>query len=124
MVAIIGILAAVGIVAYNGYVSSTKQKSVENALMQLSLGQTEYYSDNSTYYGSSGGGTCTSNAASSDAVEDALVDKAELFATEVGFNVCAVQNSAALYFLIAKETGGTCEIKLTGNTQSITRTNC
>ena len=52
------------------------------------------------------------------------MDKAELFATEVGFNVCAVQNSSALYFLIAKETGGTCEIKLTGNTQSITRTNC
>ena len=36
MVAIIGILAAVGIVAYTGYVSSTKQKSVENALMQAS----------------------------------------------------------------------------------------
>ena len=123
VVAIIGILAAVGIVAYNGYVSSTKQKSVENALMQLSLGQTEYYSDNSTYYGTSGS-TCTPSASTSDAVEDALVDKAELFATEVGFNVCAVQNSPALYFLIAKETGGTCEIKLTGNTQSITRTNC
>ena len=124
VVAIIGILAAVGIVAYNGYISSTKKKSVENALMQLSLGQTEYYSDNSTYYGSSGGGTCTSNAASSDAVEDALVGKTELFTTEVGYNVCAVQDSAALYFLIAKETNGTCEIKLTGSTQSISRTNC
>ena len=82
MVAIIGILAAVGIVAYNGYISSTKKKSVENALMQLSLGQTEYYSDNSTYYGTSGS-TCTPSASTSDAVEDALVDKAELFATEV-----------------------------------------
>ena len=51
VVALIGILAAIGVVAYSGYVDGTKRKSAENAMMQLSLAQTEYYSENSTYYG-------------------------------------------------------------------------
>ena len=49
VVAIIGILGAVGIISYTGYVSSTKKKSAENAMMQLSLAQTEYYTENSIY---------------------------------------------------------------------------
>ena len=54
VVAIIGILAAVGIVAYSGYVEASKKKSAENIMMQISLAQTEYYSDNSTYYNTPG----------------------------------------------------------------------
>ena len=50
VVAILGIIAAVGIVSYNGYVSSAKKKSAENVMQQISLGQTEYYSDNGMYY--------------------------------------------------------------------------
>ena len=50
VVAIIGILSGIGIVSYNGYVSGTKQKSAENAMQQISLAQTEYYSDNNEYY--------------------------------------------------------------------------
>ena len=56
VVAIIGIIAGVGIVAYSGYTTHLKKKSAENALMQLSLAQTEYYSDNS-YYGAGAGST-------------------------------------------------------------------
>ena len=44
VVAILGIVSAIGIIGYSGYVSSSKKKAVENGLMQLSLGQTEYYS--------------------------------------------------------------------------------
>ena len=50
VVAILGIIAAIGISSYSGYVSATKKKSVENAMMQMSLGQTEYYSNNGYYY--------------------------------------------------------------------------
>ena len=42
VVAILGIIAAVGIVSYSGYVEGAKKKSVENVLQQISLGQTEY----------------------------------------------------------------------------------
>ena len=121
VVAILGIVAAIGTVAYSGYVSSSKKKSAENALMQLSLEQTEYYSDNSSYYGASGG-TCIPSKTTSDTVETALVSGAELFSKDLGYNVCAVTNATALYFLIA--TDGKCTITLTGNTQKFTRTGC
>ena len=42
VVAILGILAAVAIVSYSGYVEGAKKKSVENVLQQISLGQTGF----------------------------------------------------------------------------------
>ena len=124
VVAILGIVSAIGIIGYSGYVSSSKKKAVENGLMQLSLGQTEYYSDNSAYYGSAAGTTCTPSSTTTTTVQTKLVGGAEIFSSDLGYSVCAVTNAAAFYFLVAKENGGNCEIKLTGNTQSITRTNC
>mgnify|MGYP001293704088 FL=1 len=125
VVAIIGILAGVGIVAYTGYIDTTKRKSAENALMQLALGQTEYYSDNSEYYGTGAGSTCSPSSTSTTGVLTALVDGADLFSEEVGYNVCAVTNTTSLYFLVAKETNGTCKITFNGSKGSIvSRDNC
>ena len=50
VVAIIGILAAVGTISYTGYISGTKQKSIENAMQQISLAQTEEYSNAGEYH--------------------------------------------------------------------------
>ena len=50
VVAILGILSAVGIVSYNGYVSSAERKSAENLMQQISLAQSEHLSDNGIYY--------------------------------------------------------------------------
>ena len=49
VVAIIGILAAVGITSYSGYVNNAKIKNAENTLLQLSLAQTEFFSDNRSF---------------------------------------------------------------------------
>ena len=116
VVAILGIIATIGIVGYSGYVSASKKKAVENALMQLSLAQTEYYSDNSAYYGSAAGTTCTPSTTTTSTVQSKLVGGKDLFNSDLGYNVCAVTNATALYYLVAKESGGTCEIKLVGNT--------
>ena len=43
VVAIIGILAAIGSLSYQGYVSNAKQKSAKNVLMKAGLGQMEHY---------------------------------------------------------------------------------
>ena len=43
VVAILGIISAIGISSYSGYVSGTKKKSVENAMLQMNLAQTEFY---------------------------------------------------------------------------------
>ena len=124
VVAILGIIATIGIVGYSGYVSASKKKAVENALMQLSLAQTEYYSDNSAYYGSAPGTTCTPSTTTTSTVQSKLVGGKDLFNSDLGYNVCAVTNATALYYLVAKESGGTCEIKLVGNTQKVNKTNC
>ena len=50
VVAILGILSAVGVVSYNGYVSSAQRKSAENLMQQIALAQSEHLSDNGTYY--------------------------------------------------------------------------
>ena len=46
VVAIIGIISAIGVVSYNGYVRSAQISSATNMLQRLSLGQTEFFTDN------------------------------------------------------------------------------
>ena len=46
VVAIIGTISAIGVVSYNGYVRNAQISSATNMLQQLSLGQTEFFTDN------------------------------------------------------------------------------
>ena len=50
VIAIIGVLSAVGTLTYQGYIAGTKKKTAKNAMMQIALGQTEYYSNEGKYY--------------------------------------------------------------------------
>ena len=50
VVAILGILSAVSVITYNGYVSGTKEKSIKNMMQQVSLAQTEELSNSGNYY--------------------------------------------------------------------------
>ena len=50
VVAIIGILAGVGIPMYNGHIKNTKESTAQNNLRAISLMEASYYSDNNTYY--------------------------------------------------------------------------
>ena len=50
VVAIIGILAAVGTITYSGYIAGTKKVSAKNIMQQISLAQTEEYSNTGGYY--------------------------------------------------------------------------
>ena len=98
VVAILGIIAAIGISSYNGYVAGTKQKSVENAMMQMSLGQTEYYSDNGSYYTKS----CPASDSTSSAIEADLLGGTDSINDELGYNICIDQDGSS-YKIIAKE---------------------
>ena len=50
VVAILGILSSVGVISYNGYVTSAKKKTAENILQQVSLAQLEYFTNTGEYY--------------------------------------------------------------------------
>ena len=122
VVAILGIIAAVGIVSYNGYVSSAKKKSAENVMQQISLGQTEYYSDNGMYYRNSTGTSCTATSTTSTAIETNLLGGADNITTEMGFELC-ISNDATNYRVVAQEIGGNCKIEMSA-IGTFTRTNC
>ncbi len=119
VVAIIGILSAVGIVSYNGYVSGTKQKSAENVMQQISLAQTEYYSDNSEYFTGSEGDSCSpdigvppSTGASSIAIEDALFGGGDVITKEAGYDMCIAKVGTSY---IVTATNGDKTLTMTAN---------
>ena len=101
VVAIIGILAAIGTVAYSGYVSSAKKKSAQNIMLQISLGQVEYHSDFGDYYGDSAS-TCTPDGPSSDETEKELLGGADSINEDMGYYMCVVKSSSD-YKIIAEE---------------------
>ena len=125
VVAILGIIAAIGTVAYSGYVSSAKKKSAQNIMLQISLGQVEYHSDNGEYWGSSGG-TCTPNATTSAEIEKELLGGADSINEDMGYYMCVVTSSSD-YKIIAEEnvTGGSkCKMEMPKSTKITHNANC
>ena len=124
VVAIVGILAGIGIVSYNGYVDSSKKKSAQNIMMQIALAQTEYYSDYSEYYKTHSGATCAPDSGSSGNIEKYLLSGADLITDEIGFEMCIVLASAPKNFkIVGKQTLSNCTITVDGN-QTVARDNC
>ena len=50
VVAIIGTLAAIGTIAYNGYIGGAKKNAATNAMQQIGLQEQEYDSVNGSYF--------------------------------------------------------------------------
>ena len=50
VVAIIGILAGVGIPMYNGYIKDSKESVAQNNLRAIALMETDYFSENNNFY--------------------------------------------------------------------------
>ena len=87
VVAILGIISAIGIVSYSGYVDATKRKSAENIMMQISLAQSEYYSDYDRYYYTTG---CKidDSSESSNEIEKNLLGEADVIVEKTGYEFC------------------------------------
>ena len=107
VVAIIGILSSISVVSYNGYLSATKKKSAENVMQQISLAQTEYYSDNGEYFTGDEDRSCTpdtgvppSTGTSSIEIEDALFGGGDVITKEAGYDMCIVKDGTS-YIVIA-----------------------
>ena len=112
VVAIIGILSSIGVVSYNGYVSGTKQKSAENVMQQISLAQTEYYSDNGEYHTGTEIGTCTPDSDTSDEIEDALFGGGDVITKEAGYDMCIAADGTSY---IVTATNGDKKLTMTAN---------
>jgi len=125
VVAIIGILSAAGVLSYKGYVSGTKQKSTENAMLQISLAETEEYSNGGEYFVQAEGGACTPSEDDSDEIEKELFGGGDIIPTSNGYEIC-VAASGNSYVIVAEEQksgADKCTITLTAN-GTWTRSNC
>ena len=98
VVAIIGILSAAGIITYNGYISGTKQTSAENTMQQISLAQTEYYSNSGEYH--TDGDTCMPTGKTSVDIETKLFDGGDVITKEAGYEMC-IQSDGTTYLVKA-----------------------
>jgi prepilin-type N-terminal cleavage/methylation domain-containing protein len=71
VVAIIGILSAIGTLSYQGYVEGARKSAAQNAMQQIALMQTEHYSNTGGYYGNP---TCTPSADGTSEINTTLFD--------------------------------------------------
>ena len=111
VVAIIGILSGIGVVSYKGYVSGTKQKSAENAMQQISLAQTEEYSNAGEYHTST---TCGDpSETSSDDIETELFGGGDIIAEESGYDMCIAADGTS-YKIIASNGDKTITLSANG----------
>ena len=91
-------------------------------MQQISLGQTEYYSDNGMYYLNNSGTSCSPNNTTSSQIETNLLGGADAITPDMGYNLC-ISNDASNYKVIAVETSGSCEISMTAM-GAFSRLNC
>ena len=132
VVAILGVVAAIGTVSYSGYVSSTERKSAENLMRQVALGQTEFYSENGIYFSNTGCGAATATVAHSKEIEsDLLGDSKSIIDSNkneanAGYLICVKDDNTSKYIVYAiekdddKSQAGDCKLSLDGN-GSLTR---
>ena len=101
VVAILGLLSAVGIISYQGYISGTKQKSAENTMQQIALAQTEYYSNSGEYYMQ--GDTCDPTEENSNLIEEYLFGDGDVISKETGYEMCIQSDPGGTPYLVKAE---------------------
>ena len=100
VVVILGILSAIGLVQYNGYISGTKQKSAENTMQQISLAQTEEYANSGEYY--TQGDDCETTEENSDLIETNLFGGGDVITKEAGYEMC-IEPDGTTYLVKASD---------------------
>ena len=112
VIAIIGILSAVGLVSYKGYVGASKTSAVKSAMQTISLAQSEYYSNEGSYYIQEEDGICVMNSTTSNNIETNLMGGGDVIAENVGYEMCT-ETSGGGYLIRASD--GTTTITLDYN---------
>ena len=109
VIAIIGIISAVGVVSYTGYVVAARKSSAENAMMQIALAQTEYYSNIGQYFATTS--TCTPETSKS--IENILFDEGDIITAESGYQMCIVLEGSS-YKITAISSRDECTLTMSG----------
>ena len=116
VVAIIGILSAVGVVSYSGYISGAKEKSAKNVMLQISLAQTEEYSNSGSYY-TQADSSCTPTSSTSSDIETTLFGGGDQIPKGMGYEICIASTGSSNFNIIAEEikSSEACQLTLSRN---------
>ena len=102
-VAIIGILAATSILAYNGYISASKKTTVKSLMQTISLAESEWYADTGSYYVNSESSTCDATKASIGELNSTLFDDEDVIPDDLGWGVCVASAGGGGSFQVFAE---------------------
>ena len=102
VVAIIGIISAIGVVTYNGYISGTKEKSAKNIMQQISLAQTEEFSNTGNYY-TQETDSCTPSETTTNDIETILFGGGDQIGEDIGYLMCIASKGTSNYDIVAEE---------------------
>jgi prepilin-type N-terminal cleavage/methylation domain-containing protein len=97
-VAILGILSAIAIPRYQGYVDTSRVNVVQNNLRTIYLQQQEYMQRNNEYY--STGASCTNATA---AINTNLFSGQQMLNNDNGFFYCITQATTSDFLATARE---------------------
>ncbi len=123
VVAILGVLSAVGVIAFGTYTTSTKMSAASNTMQQISLAQTEYFSDSDEYFNNGSNSTCTPTQTTSDAIADSADGLGIPIAyQDISFYFCIYGDSSSYTIKALADYGAKdCEITLSSTDNKVVR---
>lgn len=109
VVAVIGVLTAIGIPSYNGYISDSKLKVAQAGLRTIHTSQWEYRSDNGAF--------CTpSQCADTASINTVLFGGHQTLGSDSGYSFAVTSSDAGIAFTAQASNGSvTCQIDEKGN---------
>ena len=107
VVAIIGTLAAIGTVAYNGYIGGAKKSAATNAMQQIALQEQEYQSIYGDYFTQSG---CTPGDDETGEINTDLFETTddEVVVDADGYRFCVDTHTTGFVVKACKWDGSAC----------------
>jgi prepilin-type N-terminal cleavage/methylation domain-containing protein len=112
VIAIIGIISAIGVPLYSGYVDNAKANSAKNSLRSIYIEQQEYFSDNNSYYSS---GVACSDFTSN--INNNLFSGSAILSNK-DFYFCITQDSPDDFTAKAFEVGGSASFTLNNKNEA------
>tara|TARA_B100002052_G_C15633088_1_gene484907 strand:- start:174 stop:626 length:453 start_codon:yes stop_codon:yes gene_type:complete len=109
-IAIIGVLAAVSVVSYKGYVSSSKKTTMRSLMQAVALAETEWYSETGSYLVNSEDETCNPTTDAVETINESLFANEDVIPDDLGWTMCVASAADGGSFQIfAEKTGGGAE---------------
>ena len=121
VVAIIGILATVSVLAYNGYISSSKKTTMRSLMQAVALAETEWYTETGSYFTNTENDTCTPNDTTIEAINENLFDDEDVIPDDLGWSMCVASaaDGGSFQIFAEKDNGGADDIMCLNRNGSI-----